>query len=69
MTITALGHWQGDPRQHCGSLMLQTKKAFEAVQLARLTRVLSDPDQRDRLLEAAEAIEDEAAARLAPVPA
>lgn len=66
MNITATGHWKGDPREHCGRLTLEAKTTSDARKLARLNRVLSDADMRDRLLELAERIEAETAAQLDP---
>lgn len=60
LVIAALGHWRGDPREHCGELKLTAKTQTPAKKLALLLRVLSDPELRDRLLGAAEAIEAEA---------
>jgi len=57
MRITATGHWRGNVMQHTGRLSLHAENQAEAKQLALLLRVLSEPEQRARLLRAAAEIE------------
>ena len=59
-TVTAEGHWKGDPTVACERLTATVKGLSAAKRLAVLLRVLADPDLRERLLDQAEQIEADA---------
>lgn len=61
--------WGGDPAVACHVLTVTVQTQSEARQVARLNRVLCDPDARARLLELAERLEAENAAALDPAVA
>jgi gamma-glutamyl:cysteine ligase YbdK (ATP-grasp superfamily) len=65
--VEATGHWDGDPAVACEQLTVTARDHASAKKLARLSRVLSDPDQRDRLLQLAERVEAESAEAVALV--
>ena len=60
METTAKGHGGGDPLQVCERLTVRAKTVSDARKLARLNRVLSNAELRERLFELAERLEAEA---------
>lgn len=59
MKTTGRGHHKGDPTRFCERLTIEAGSWGETEQLALLFRVLSNPEQRARLLDTAERIEAE----------
>lgn len=62
MRVHTLGHWHGDPQQHCGELHLFADTQAQAAHLAALVRLFTDLTDEERcnrlarLADAADAI-------------
>jgi hypothetical protein len=66
MIEIAKGHWGGDPRVHCGRLVLRAKTQRDAKKLALLNRLLDDPETAEMLFDACHGIEAARDAALDP---